>query len=426
MSDDLRAHLGELRGRLVPQPDEATFEGLQRYRSRRQHRQRTTAACAALLIAVASTVFVLRAFGGSAPAPAAPTPVAPSNIVPRLGRSIEVGPHGQTTDMAAGFGKLWVAAYGVPGGEGLDRSVLVEVDPRAMQVERAIPVPAVPDWETGGGGLIASGDYLWIAASGSDEGHGVATLFRIDPNTGESTHYTWSGATGFAGVASDGTSLWLLGQFGSHPVVTRFDPGTAAFSEGVQLAGDAGRHIQAVPGEVIVSEYTWAQGTGPCLSLASIEPSTTPVLRAEFPADPCSEENTVGLASLPSIGGEVLNVYKGAFTTIDPATAEPRPVESPGSLPVSPRSDPVVSDTGVWFGDYPGGNGGRADILSRYLPASDTVEASGLNVGWSVGVATDDTLWAMGWDGTLTEITLTAGVVSSVSGSTTSAPSRTG
>jgi hypothetical protein len=413
MSDDLRNRLEQLRDGLAPRDDEATFEGVQGRRRQRRNRQRLGTGIVAIVVAIAAIGFVIRAFNGSPTIPAGPPVVSPAVVSPHIGRSIKVGPQGGTSDMVAGFGELWVAVYGVSGGEGIEQDALVEVDPQTMGIVRTIGVPTVPTWEVGGGGLLATDDALWIAGSTRGATGDVATLVRVDPATGATTTSTWAGADRFVDVATDGTAIWVLGQQGPHPVVTRFDPATATFSGDVTLGGDQGRHIVAVPGAVIVSQLTWEGGSGPCLSLASVDPSADPSLRTEFPADPCSEENTVGLSPF-IVGNDIWTAYKGiTFTTVDPATAEPRPVEPLPYAPVHPRSGPVASDSGVWFGDYPGGNGSQPDILTRFDPSTNTVEPSNVRIGWSVGVATDDTLWAMGWDGTLTEITLVAaGVLS--------------
>jgi hypothetical protein len=310
--------------------------------------------------------------------------------------------------MVAGFGELWVTVSGVSGGEGIHQDALVEVDPQTMDIVKTIGVPTVPTWEVAGGGLLATDDAVWIAGSTRAATGDVATLVRVDPATGATQISKWAGANWFADVASDGTAIWLLGQDGPHPVVTRFDPATETFAGDVKLSGDEPRHIVAVPGAVIASQLTWEGGSGPCLSLASVDPSMNPSLRAEFPADPCSEQNTVGTSPF-IVGSDIWTTYKGVtFTTVDPTTAEPLPVESPPYAPVNPRSRPVASDTGVWFGDYPGGNGSQPDILTRFDPTANTVEPTDVRFGWSVAVAGDGGLWAMGWDGSLTEIVLDA------------------
>src|SRR5436853_3217526 len=164
MSDDLRDRLAAVRDRIKPEDSEGTLEDLRRRRSSRRRRQKATVMAVALLIAAGSLSFVVRAFQGSGATLSNTTPSNAAIVVPQLGRSIQVGPHGQTTDMVKGFGKLWVSAYGVEGGSGVDKTALLEVNPQTMAVERTLPVPSVATWETGGGGLLAADDALWLAA----------------------------------------------------------------------------------------------------------------------------------------------------------------------------------------------------------------------------------------------------------------------
>jgi hypothetical protein len=44
--------------------------------------------------------------------------------------------------------------------------------------------------------------------------------------------------------------------------------------------------------------------------------------------------------------------------------------------------------------------------LTRFDPATGEVEPFDLEVGWSVASWLDGSLWAMGWDGSLTKIVL--------------------
>src|SRR5262249_16595033 len=141
-----------------------------------------------------------------------PAPVEPTTVTPVVGRSKQIGPHGQTTAMASGFGKLWVTAFGVPGGQGVDQNALIEVDPDPFDIVETVPVPTVPGWETGGGGLLASGDSVWITGYTRDGAGQVAELVRVDPDTGATQTYTWPQGRGFGDLATDGTALWLVGS----------------------------------------------------------------------------------------------------------------------------------------------------------------------------------------------------------------------
>ena len=181
----LRAPLNFVRDQLLPRDDEVTFNRLDALRRRRSARRRVTAGVVAGLIALGGIGAMVRAFdpGVSSP-PASPAP-APS---PQIVGSIQVGPTGQTTALTAGFGSLWITAYGIDGGAGVDRAALLRVEPHSMSIVDTIPVPTVPTWETGGGGLLATADAIWIAGSGGSPR--TAQLVRIDPVSGATTTYS--------------------------------------------------------------------------------------------------------------------------------------------------------------------------------------------------------------------------------------------
>src|SRR5262245_1976467 len=117
MSDDLRSRLNEIRDGLLPRSDEATLEGVARRRRKRQLHRRYATIGVSFLIAAASISIAIRAFPTNGPAR---RPAGQGAVTPVVGRSVQIGPHGQTTAMVAGFGKLWVTAYGVQGGQGVD------------------------------------------------------------------------------------------------------------------------------------------------------------------------------------------------------------------------------------------------------------------------------------------------------------------
>ena len=394
----LRAPLNSVRDQLLPRDDEVTFERLDAIRRRRSARRRVTAGVVAGLIALGGVGVMVRAFDpdlSTPPATPAPTPS------PQIAGSIQVGPTGQTTALTAGFGSLWVTAYGIDGGEGVDRAALLRVEPTSMSIVDTIPVPTVPTWETGGGGLLATADAIWIAGSGG--GPRTAQLVRIDPVSGAATTFSSDDLSGFADVASDGEALYALGEGGQGVAVQRFDPSTGRFGDPVQLSGDMGRQIVAVPGAVIVEELSWQGGGGPCASLASIDPSTMELVAEEPPPAAACSPAPVDIGRLFVSGGRVWTNQADRFVPVDPSTAL---AEGGTVVDASGIRSTVAADGGdAWF--VSGKSLARADL------ETGTAQRFSTRIGWSTAALLDGSLWALGWDGTLTRIDLFAGDASS-------------
>ena len=372
----LRAPLGSVRDQLVPRNDEVTFDELDALRRHRSARRRVTAGVVAGLIALGGIAVMVRAFDTDVSSPPATPPPTPS---PQIAGSIQVGPTGQTTALTAGFGSLWVAAYGIDGGEGVDRAALLRVDPTTMSIVETIPVPTVPTWETGGGGLLATPDAIWIAGSvGSPQ---TAQLVRVDPVSGAATTFSSADLRGFADVASDGETLYALGLGGQGVAVQRFDPSTGRFGDPVHLSGDTGRQIVAIPGAVIVEELSWQGGGGPCASLASIDPSTMELLaEAPPPAEACSPA-PVDIGRLFASRGRVWTTQPDRFVPVDPSSA--LPVAEQGSVVDAPgiRSKVAVDGGDAWF--VSGKSLAWADL------ETGTSQRFPTRIGWSTAVLLD-------------------------------------
>jgi hypothetical protein len=392
----LRAPLNSVRNQLLPRNDEVTFAGLDALRRRRSARRRVTAGVVAGLIALGGVAVMVRAFDPDMPTPPATPPPTPS---PQIVGSIQVGPTGQTTALTAGFGSLWVTAYGIDGGEGVDRAALLRVDPTSMSIVDTIPVPTVTTWEVGGGGLIATPDAIWIAGSGGRPQ--TAQLVRVDPTSGATTTYSSDDLDGFTDVATDGESLFALGQDDGGVAVQRVDPSTGRSGALVRLSGDVGRQIVAIPGAVIVEELSWQGDGGPCPSLASIDPSTMElVAEAPPPAEACSP-TPVDVGRLFASRGRVWTIQTDRFVPVDPSSALPL-VEQGSAVDASGIRSTVAADGGgAWF--VSGKSLARADL------EAGTSQRFPTRIGWSTAALLDRSLWALGWDGTLTRIDLFPG-----------------
>ena len=400
--NDIRSALDRLRESVIPdRGEQEAFERLRQRKDRRGAHRRVGAALTAMVIAIASTGILIRAFDQPDTVVSNPSPlpaVEPHEIV-----TIPVGPTGQVSAITSGFGGVWVAAYGVPGGKGIDRDAILRLDPATNQVSDTIPVDTVPTWETGGGGLATGFGSLWVAGWTRIDGKEEGSLLRIDPETLEvNAHIPLPAYDGATDVAVNDTAVWVVGRTGDSSGITRVDPETDQITNQTPLRAQSARRVVATSDEVIVSELEWAGGEGPCSVLASVDPTDARLL-AEQPRGDCS-----GGGGIFEWDGEVWVAGSEGFAKVDPATATAvQPVIAYGGRGF-PRGDVAVGATGAWFGAYPGGNGEARDTLSRFDPASGLIDTFSLKVGWSAATVLDDTIWAMNFEGTVTRIDLMA------------------
>lgn len=396
--NDIRTALDQIRRSIVPDPEREAFERLERRKDRRGTQRRVTAALTAMVIAVASTAVLIRAFDQPDSVASNPSPVPavePHEIV-----TIPVGSQGQVSAITSGFESVWVAAYGVPGGKGIHGDAILRLDPATNQVIDTIPVVTAPPWETGGGGLATGFGSLWVAGQTRIGGHDQGLLLRIDPQTlkvdAEIPLAAYSSASD---VAANDTAVWVVGTTGDASSITKIDPATNQVTGQISLRAQAVRRVIATNDEVIVGELEWAGGQGPCSVLASIDPADARLL-AEQPRGACSGGGIFGW------DGDVWVAGAEGFAKVDPATATAISPVTPYADGGFPRGDVAVGASGAWFGAYPGGNGEARDTLSRFDPADGRIDTYPLKVGWSAATVLGDTIWAMNWEGTVTRIDL--------------------
>jgi hypothetical protein len=389
--NDLRTSLDSIREQLAPQDSEVGWAQLDDLRRRRAIHRRVRAGLVAGAVAVAAASFLFVAFNRDVSQPVVTPQPSPD---PRVSGSIQVGPTGQTTALVAGFGDLWVTAYGVEGGSGVDRAALLRVDPQTMTIIDTIPVPTVPTWETGGGGLLATTDSIWLA--GSTGAPQKAQLVQVDPVSGDATMFSSDTMNGFMDVTTDGHMIYALGESGRGVGVLRLDPATGQFSDPVYLAGDTGRQIAAVPDAIIVEELSWQGDEGPCASLASIDPATMTV-RAEDPGPVC-DTAPVDLGRLFTWQGRVWTTTADRFAAVDSATALPTGGPTMFDADAAPQSTVVVDGDSVWFVS------GKS--LARLMLSDGDLQRFDTRIGWSSVAMIDESLWALDWDGTLTRVDL--------------------
>jgi hypothetical protein len=166
--------------------------------------RRGVTALVAVVLAVASFAILVRAFGAGSPPK---EPVGAGSFSVELGAPIDVGDGPNA--VAAGAGAVWVSAHPAEGGD----LRLVRLDPMTGAIVARIPVPALPTWEVGGGGLVALSKAVWVTGTVEQaDGSGCcdAIVYRVDPATNEVAEHIDLGPGSGADVWIDGTDMWVL------------------------------------------------------------------------------------------------------------------------------------------------------------------------------------------------------------------------
>lgn len=209
--------------------------------------RRGATALVAVALAVASFTILVRAFGGGSPPE---EPIGAGSFSAELGSPIEVGDGPNA--IASGAGAVWVSALPADG----PPYALVRLDSVTGEVVARIPVPALPTWEVGGGGLVALPDGVWVAGAVDDpEGRSDAIVFRVDPTTNGVTEQIDLGPGFGADVWIDGRELWVL-IFEERPdpgiSVVRFDLATREEVARIPLPTDWAKQVFAFDGSIWV------------------------------------------------------------------------------------------------------------------------------------------------------------------------------
>jgi hypothetical protein len=205
----------------------------------------------ALFVAAASFTLLTRAFDDSVPPPGpAVGDVEHLEILP--GSPIRVGD--APNAVSAGGGGVWVSALPAEGGD----LRLVRLDPVTGEVVARIPVPALPTWEVGGGGLVALPGAVWVTGLvDHPEGFGCchAIVYRVDPATNEVEGKDLGPGSG-ADVWVDQTGLWVLifteEDRGPNIEVVRLDPVSLGEVARIPLPTDWAKQVFAFRGSIWV------------------------------------------------------------------------------------------------------------------------------------------------------------------------------
>jgi outer membrane protein assembly factor BamB len=208
---------------------------------------------------------------------------------------------GQTYDMTAGLGALWVTS--------IDRNQLLRIDPRAHRVLGRIDVGRLPT------GVATADGAVWVIAHAGDPTGAAYALTRVDPAGDRATRLRLDraaghvlGAGGLPRLHATATGLlWALDAYGG----VRLDPQTGAVSRRVRwpLPGGIGAN-----GYALTDTALWVHAANG--RLLRLDPRTG-ATRGGF--------STAARAHLvaPASGVVLLLGADGRLTRLDPTTARP-------------------------------------------------------------------------------------------------------
>jgi Tol biopolymer transport system component len=309
----------------------------------------------------------------------------------RVTATIDVGDADAVT---YGEGSIWVTRRDAPS---LSGNVL-RIDPTTSEVVATIPVDAVPQWETGGGGITVALGSVWVAGSvARPDGGTEAAAVQIDPatNTVLETIRLGGRAADDLAVGSDGSVWALLRTMSGQPEVVKLDASTHSVVASLQpLGGSYGRYIFASGGGALVDLAEPPAGPIDSSTMMAVDPSTGDLLA------------TVWLRSLPysatAMGdGEVWAATGTTLERLDLASGktlgEPFEVTNTGDTL-------AVGEGRVWFVG-PEDRG----VLHGYDPAAGQVD---VNVDLGAGVAatamavSPGAVWVLDFGGTLIRVDL--------------------
>jgi len=262
----------------------------------------------AVVLTVASFAILVRAFGGGS---------RPERVIGAGSLSVDLGspiPVGDFPNaIATGAGAVWVSAHPADG----PPYELVRLDPVTGDVVARIPVPDLPPWEVGGGGLVALRDAVWVAGAVRPAGGSAcchAIVFRVDPATNQVVERVDLGPGFGQNLWIDETGFWVLVRTDEGPVstiaVVRLDPTTHEEVARIPLPTGWAKQVFAYDGSI------WVQG-----DRASTEDVDPDLL---FEIDPAMNRY-VGAVDLPTPeylhvdGSSIWQRASGGIVRVDPS-----------------------------------------------------------------------------------------------------------
>jgi WD40 repeat protein len=201
-----------------------------------------------------------------------------SRSTPHVVRWIDVGLFPNA--VAAGQQGVWVS---VPDNDGTFGGEMVRLAPDSGAVVQRVPVPAIPGWEVGGGGLAFSEGSVWVAGTSHVDAHkgDDATLVQIDGRSGEISDVFDVGGETAADVVVDEAGIWVLVfRSGDTMEVVRIDPRMHEVLANIPVQGIWGQKITSQGGAIWVETkrpYPGSPDTVGASMLSKIDPSTNEV-----------------------------------------------------------------------------------------------------------------------------------------------------
>lgn len=326
-----------------------------------------------------------------------PTPTPTDTATPSAavgGQVVGTIDVGNAGSVAFGDGSVWVAQRATPS---LGGSIL-RIDPATNEIVAGILVDAVPQWETGGGGLTIANGSVWVAGPiATQSGGSEAAVVQIDPATDTVVETIRLGGLEADDVAigSDG-SIWVLMRTDAgDPEVVKLDPSTHLVVARLQpLNANYGRRILAVDGGALVILAEPPGGTIESTSVMALNPTTGDIIAMAWTRD-------LPYAAAAEGDGQFWAATGRALEQLDPTTGQT--VGDPAAVP-NTGDVLAVGDGRVWFLD-PNDRG----VLHGFDPATGAVEVN-VDLGKAstpIAIATSSgSVWVLDYDGTLTRVDL--------------------
>jgi hypothetical protein len=347
-------------------------------------RRRIGVAAFALLLSLAGLLGIWIAFNRttSSPNPAVTEPGPTPSRVPAVTGTFPLAEPALLSSIAYGEGSVWVSiANGPVSGHTILRMDALHGDRLAR-----ISVPAVPHWQTGGGGLSIADGAVWLAGSAVGGGGRRAEVLRIDPATNQVAHVVTVDGEYAADVAESGGVVWLLTRGdGSQPMLDRVDAVTGRIDATIPLPGAYGRSVVVVDGSVFVSIATSSaeqSGGVDGTAVVRIDPDTNTIIdRQDFPSG----------AALAAGDGEAWLATGTNLVRLDPGDGTPE-----STYRVANSGDAIaVGDGGVWFFERSTRRLARFDLATNDVTTAQE-DRGGDRIAMAVGPGS---AWAVGWDG---------------------------